>query len=179
MRKPIVQSTACATIIFWNGSSGVLSAPPAVCTVFPSVGFDRSRVSGPESMCMISVAPGSLSPGLFVPNAQMMSWFRLLPLCGAAWVRQRGGTATMLAGGAGRQGTGVRTGIVNEKFALPVTDVVALSVVAIRGGLETRVGMTSAGACRCESVTEPSALAHMMTMGVSAICFPKPLQHVR
>ena len=50
-----------------------------------------------------------------------------------------------------------------------------MSVDAFRGGLLSTVGMTSAGAMRCESVTEPSELFHMMTIGVFAICFPKPL----
>lgn len=50
-----------------------------------------------------------------------------------------------------------------------------MSVVALRGGLLTTVGMTSAEAMRCESVMEPSELFHMMTIGVFAICVPKPL----
>lgn len=48
--------------------------------------------------------------------------------------------------------------------------------VATRGGLETRVGITSPEACRCESVTEPSEFPHIMTMGVLDIWVPKPLK---
>lgn len=35
--------------------------------------------------------------------------------------------------------------------------------------------MTSADAIRCESVTEPSEFGHIITMGLLAIPFPKPL----
>lgn len=47
--------------------------------------------------------------------------------------------------------------------------------VATRGGLATTVGMTSAGACRCEIVTVPSEFPHMIIMGVLDIWFPKPM----
>jgi len=47
--------------------------------------------------------------------------------------------------------------------------------VAVRGGLESTVGITSLDALRCESVAVPSLFIHIMTMGVLAICEPKPL----
>ena len=47
---------------------------------------------------------------------------------------------------------------------------------AVLGGFESTVGMTSEDALRWERVTVPSLFIHMMTMGVLAICVPKPLQ---
>ena len=60
-------------------------------------------------------------------------------------------------------------------LAVPASDTADMSSAAVRGGLATTVGITSAGAMRCESVTDPSELFHMMTIGVFAICVPKPL----
>jgi hypothetical protein len=54
-----------------------------------------------------------------------------------------------------------------------------LESVAVRGGLGSTVGITSAGALRCESVKVPSELLHMMTIGVFAIVEPKPLHRHR
>lgn len=47
--------------------------------------------------------------------------------------------------------------------------------VAVLEGLLTKVGITSAGACLCERVVDPSSLGHRMTMGELAIWFPYPL----
>ena len=47
--------------------------------------------------------------------------------------------------------------------------------VAVRGGLESTVGIISAGALRCERVTVPSELGHIITIGVLAIWAPNPL----
>ena len=70
----------------------------------------------------------------------------------------------------------LHTGIVNANCGLdPVSVTADLSSEAVRGGFESTVGMTSPGALRCESVTDPSELFHMITIGVFIICFPKPL----
>lgn len=97
----------------------------------------------------MSVASGAESPGLVVPKAQIMS---LLGVDGV--------------------------GMLKTSFGLlPVRSLNADSSVAVRGGLGSTVGITSAGACRCESVMDPSEFPHMMTIGVFAICAPNPLEH--
>lgn len=50
--------------------------------------------------------------------------------------------------------------------------------VATREGLGSSVGMISRGAVRCDRVTVPSALAHMMTIGEFAIHRPNPLDDI-
>ena len=75
MRKPIVHRIACAMIIFWNGCSGVLTAPPEFAMLPPSLNAaERSSESGPEPSagCCVSVASFALSSGFVVPYAQMI-----------------------------------------------------------------------------------------------------------
>lgn len=55
------------------------------------------------------------------------------------------------------------------------TEVSVWDSVAIRGGSGSTVGMISIGAIRCDRVTVPLGLAHIMTIGESAILWPKPL----
>jgi len=50
-----------------------------------------------------------------------------------------------------------------------------VAIVAVLGGLESTVGMTSLDALRWESVAVPSLLIHIITIGVLAIREPKPL----
>lgn len=161
---------ACATMYFSYVSSGMLPNvgavvelddpdPDADCAMVKAgfVGsfelvlsvWVRSRVVGPELRCWRSVASAAESPGFWLEKAQMMLSLELL----------------------------VSTGMVNTSLGLvPVSVLSDASAVAVRGGLESTVGMTSAGAFRCESVTDPSEFGHIMTIGVFAICAPKPLQ---
>lgn len=55
-----------------------------------------------------------------------------------------------------------------------LTVLCACKAEAIRGGLESVVGITSLGAFRCDRMTLP-LFCHMMTIGVLAIWEPKPL----
>jgi len=50
-----------------------------------------------------------------------------------------------------------------------------VAIVAVLGGFESTVGMTSLDALRWESVAVPSLLIHIITIGVLAIREPKPL----
>ena len=68
------------------------------------------------------------------------------------------------------------TGIVKASLGLfPDSTLSDGSDVAVRGGFGSTVGICSDGACRCDNVIDPSAFGHMMTIGVFAICEPKPL----
>lgn len=161
---------ACATMYFSYVSSGMLlnvgvvvfddpvPDPDADCAMVKAgfVGsfelvlsvWVRSRAVGPELRCWRSVASTAVSPGFWFEKAQMMLSLALL----------------------------VSTGMVNTSLGLvPVSVLSDASAVAMRGGLESTVGMTSDGAFRCESVTDPSEFGHIMTIGVFAICAPKPL----
>ena len=104
---------------------------------------------GPELRCICSVASTALLSGFTFENAQM--------------------TVPLVLDSAG---------IVNVSFGFdPLSELSAACAVATRGGLLSTVGITSCGALRCESVIEPSEFGHMITIGVLAICEPKPLRN--
>ena len=75
----MVHRSACATIIFWNGSSGWLPAPldafgslaGSAVPLPDEMGWDRSRVVAADSMCCSRLASAALLFGLVVPNAQI------------------------------------------------------------------------------------------------------------
>ena len=120
----------------------------------------------------MSAASVALLAGLFVPNAQMTSCGARFSLSFYKRVELR--ISELVARESVSEKT--RTGIVNANCGLdPASATADMSSAAVRGGFGSTVGMTSEGAIRCESVTEPSELFHMMTIGVFAICFPKPL----
>lgn len=169
--KPRVHMIACATAYFWYGSSGgswnVVSEPLPESVVLPLSAsaivvmgfrgslsvivrvFVRSSVVGPESRCCTREASILELPGFAEEYAQIM----LEPLFEDA-------------------------GIVNTSLGLlPVRSEDDGCAVAVRGGALSTVGITSPGALRGESVTVPSEFGHMMTMGVLAICAPKPLRN--
>ncbi len=56
-----------------------------------------------------------------------------------------------------------------------LTELDASCKVANRGGLLVTVGITYPVAERCDSVMDPSELAHIITIGVFGIARPKPL----
>lgn len=108
----------------------------------------RFSFSGPESKCCMSVASGEGSSGFVLPNAHMTSV----------------GPVDLSAG------------MVKTNFGLfPDRSLRDCCSVAIRGGFGSTVGMTSAGALRCDRVRLPSEFGHTMTMGEFAICAPNPL----
>ena len=96
------------------------------------------------------VASTADEPGLVVPNAHMIVLFPVFSV--------------------------PSEGIENTTLGFdPDVEESDWSRVAVLGGLETTVGITSDEACRWESVMEPSVLGQRITMGVLAIWPPKPL----
>ena len=57
-----------------------------------------------------------------------------------------------------------------------LTELSSTDKEATLGGFLSTVGITSEGAERCESVMLPLELGHIITIGVSAIDTPKPLE---